>query len=69
MQTLSHEEYSMVIYIITTFMDTKEMSRSMIDAMWALAYIAENADDAYITNRGGKKNYYLCKNKEYEKGE
>ena len=30
-------------------MDTKEMSRSMIDAMWALAYIAENADDAYIT--------------------
>ena len=38
-----------ILYIITTFVDCKEMSRSMIDAMWALAYVAENADDAYIT--------------------
>ena len=41
MQSITHEEQSKLLYIIRTFMSCKEMSLSMQDALWAIAYLVE----------------------------
>ena len=38
-----------LLYVIRAFIDCHEMSRSIVDALWALAYLVENADDDFIS--------------------
>ena len=47
--SITQEEMTKLLYIIRTFMDLKGMSLSMQDALWALAYLVEQADDNFIT--------------------
>ena len=47
--SLTPEEQSKFLFIIRAYIDTEQMGQNMKDALWALSYLLENAEDSFIT--------------------